>query len=208
MSDPVTPNRPESQSARGAGNAMSANRANTPRKLDSNRSPSGDVAKVWRIAMSVGLVVSLAINGFLIYTLLRLRDGFAGTLAAARNSLVLSDLSSIELNVEVDQEIPIDTTVSINQRVSVPIDIEYPLNTVVTTFIDLPVIGRQEITIPVETTIPINTTLDIPIDLDLPISLVYPLKLSVPVQVQLPSSLVDSLEDVLYDLDQSMQVIP
>jgi hypothetical protein len=90
----------------------------------------------------------------------------------------------------------------------VPLDFEYPLNTVINTYVDIPLLGRQDIAVPVETVIPINTMLDIPIQMDFPISVTYQLQTVIPVEVQLPPTLLDTFEGFIEQLNVALSFPP
>jgi hypothetical protein len=106
--------------------------------------------------------------------------------------------------VAVDQPIPIQADVPIDQVFVVPIDFVYPLETVVNTYVDIPVLGRQEITVPVETTIPINHTFEVPIQMTIPISVTYHLQTDIPVEVAVPPEVLQSLETLLAELSEGL----
>jgi hypothetical protein len=162
--------------------------------------------KLWRWILSVLVVVSLALNGFLIYSLLNFRRGLLSALAAARNSLVMMEDQPMVFSVTVDEEVPIQTTIPIEQTFVMPLQFDYPLDTVVNTQIDIPILGTQELAIPVQTVIPISYTLDIPIRTEVPISLTYRLQQEIPVEVVMPAEALGSLSDLIERLAEESQL--
>ena len=107
--------------------------------------------------------------------------------------------------VSVDQEIPFNTTIPISQTFTVPLNIQYPLSTVVNTYVNVPILGRQDIAIPIETIIPIQYTLDVPIQVDVPISLTYHLQTEIPVEVAIPPEIRAPLDEILRQIEDGLQ---
>jgi len=163
---------------------------------------------IWRVVISVLIAISLLLNVVLIVGLLRVREGLQSALTVAGNALALSTSEPLAFVVSVDQAIPIQTTVPIEQSFVVPIELDYPLETVVNTYIDIPLLGRQDIAVPVEMVIPISTTLEIPIQMEIPISVTYQLQTEIPVEVQLPPTLLDTLADLIEQLGAGLQFPP
>jgi hypothetical protein len=161
--------------------------------------------RIWRIAISVVTLLSLLANGLLIFTLLRMRRELYTSLLSARNTLALSASEPIAFDVTVDQPIPIRTDVSVDEVFDVPIAFAYPLETVVTTHINIPVLGRQEIAVPIETVIPIDHTLEVPIQMTVPISVTYQLQATIPVEVAWPPDLLEGLDALLLGLASGLQ---
>lgn len=162
----------------------------------------------WRVVISVLVAVSILLNVALIVGLLRVREGLQSALTAADNALVLSASEPLAFEVAVDQSIPIQTTVPIEQAFVVPLEFDYPLNTVVNTYVDIPLLGRQDIAVPVETVIPISTTLEIPVQMEIPISVTVQLQTEIPVEVQFPPTLLDALAGLIEQLDAGLKLPP
>ena len=169
------------------------------------RTSSGPWTRLWRVLFSLGVIASLALNALLITTLAGIRKGLLDTLASARNGLALAGNQALIIDVAVDQQIPIQAAVPVEQTIRVPFQLDYQLSTVVNTYVDLPVLGRQDLALPVEAVIPIETTLEVPIQATVPISLTYPLQLVIPVEIEIPSTLSDSVDDALQQLEQELR---
>lgn len=161
--------------------------------------------RIWQIAISVVALLSLLANGLLVLTLLRVRQGLSESLLVARNTLALSASEPIAFDVTVDQPIHIRTDVPIDEVFEVPIAFVYPLETVVTTYVNIPLLGRQEIAVPVETVIPIDHTLEAPIQMTVPISVTYQLQATIPVEVAWPPELLQGLDALLLRLISGLQ---
>ena len=119
---------------------------------------------------------------YFLLLLSRARNGLQDAIAIVRNTLAVLGEEPIELSVVVDKEIPINTSIPISETVTVPIDIDYPLSTIVNTSFNIPLLGRQEYLFPIDTIIPLHMNLDIPIQDTVQISLTYLLQIEVPVK--------------------------
>ena len=160
---------------------------------------------VWLVILTVLVTLSLALNGYLLVTLLNVRKAALGAVTTARNNLAVIGSEPFVTQVSVDQEIPFNTTIPISQTFTLPLNIQYPLSTVVNTYVNVPVLGRQNIAIPIETIIPIEYTLEVPIRVDVPISLTYHLQTDIPVEVAIPPEIRAPLDDVLRQIEDGLQ---
>lgn len=161
--------------------------------------------RIWRAVVTVFVAVSLLLNVVLIVGLLRARNGLLSALSVAENALTLSTSKPLIFEVAVDQEIPIETTIPVDQDFTVPLEFDYELNTVINTYVDIPLLGRQDIAVPVETMIPIRTTLEIPVTADVPISVTYQLQASIPVEVDFPPTVLNTFENFAEKLESSLR---
>jgi hypothetical protein len=160
----------------------------------------------WLVTLTVLVLLSLGLNCLLVFALFQARNGALEALATARNTLALLRNQPFVTDVMVDQKIPLNTTVPIDETVSVPLDIEYPLSTTVNTYIELPALGRQEISIPIEAVIPIQYTLEVPIQMQVPISMTYHLQTQIPVEVEIPPEVRTPLDQMLEQLERGLLV--
>ncbi|MGB0387106.1 MAG: hypothetical protein ACPGWR_20000 [Ardenticatenaceae bacterium] len=87
--------------------------------------------------------------------------------------------------VPIDQEVPIDTTVLINEEVSIPFNEVIPINTNVSVPIELPVLGKLDLDVPINTSVPINLDLKVPITQEMPIKTVVPVQTDFPITISL-----------------------
>ncbi len=163
-------------------------------------------SRAWMIILTVLVIGSLALNGALIYTLFVARGAALDSLAEMRSTVATISRQPLVMQVHVEQDVPLETVVPISRTMSVPLDFNYPLSTVVNTGFNVPLLGRQEVAIPIETIIPIQYTVDVPLQIEIPISLTYHLETDLPVQVQLPPELGSQMDQVLAQLEQSLQL--
>lgn len=161
--------------------------------------------RIWRVVVTTLVILSLALNIFLLLLLSQARNGLDDAIAVVRNTLAVMGEEPFEISVEVDKEIPINTSIPISQTVTVPINIDYPLSTIVNTSFNIPVLGRQEISFPIETVIPVHMNLDIPVQDTVHISITYPLQIQIPVKVGIPIEVRALLDESLQEIGESFK---
>lgn len=135
---------------------------------------------VWLVA-----IVSLALNIFIIYTLLQVRQQAGLAFSQAADSMGTIKDGSIKYVVNIDEEIPVVLDVPVKFTVKVPIQKTVPINTVVNVPIELPLLGTRTIAVPINTSISIDLSVDVPIDHTVPINSKIPVKFEVPIDLQI-----------------------
>lgn len=158
---------------------------------------------------------SLGLNLYLLQTLLDLRDraGQATGLVSevtSEASTVIGELktATITHTIEVDESIPLNLTVPIDEVLEVPIQTTVPINTTVSIPLRTP-IGTFPINVPIVTTIPINITAEVPIHLSVPVSGSVPINFDVPIEIKLADTplgaSLDRIEQFLIRLEQESE---
>lgn len=164
-----------------------------------------DLNKLWLLALSALVLFSLALNGFLLFSIERARDAALEAVAVARNQVATLSQEPLIVPIKVEQSIPISTVISIDQSFNIPLDFEYNLSTTVNTSVNIPLLGRQNISFPVDTVIPIQYTFQTPIRVDVPISLTYDLQTEIPVAMSIPPEIRASLDNVLAEIEAGLK---
>jgi len=162
-------------------------------------------ARIWLIVLTVLVFVSLAVNGYFFLIISNVRQDALDVIVNTRNNLATLSSEPIVIPITIDQEIPFSTSVPISETLVLPLDIDYPLSTVINTFVDVPILGRQDIALPIEAVIPIQYTLEVPIQVDVPISLTYHLQTEIPVAVAIPPEIRAPLDDALRQMEEGLQ---
>jgi len=157
--------------------------------------------RAWRLAISLLVLASLILNIHLVRTLLGVGQDLESARTAAREALASLVEEPVVVPIAVDEVIPVQTTLAFSDTLVVPFQIDYTLDTVVSTSINIPVLGRQSVSVPVYAVIPISETLAVPVQMDVPISVTYPLKVEFPVAVEIPAELTEDLVGYLDALD-------
>jgi hypothetical protein len=167
---------------------------------------------LWLIALT-----SLLLNLALISVLLNYRSQLQAGATSLTNALDAVDLNDIELEVIIDETIPISltipfsdsfsvpiretipvaTTILFEDLIEVPIDAVIPIDTDFVVQVDIPLVGRTGIPIPIVTTIPVSLTVEVPIsrlipietDIEVDFLVEVPIESEIPVNTQLPVQL-------------------
>lgn len=162
-------------------------------------------ARIWLVVLTILVLASLALNVYFFLIITGFRQGALDMVANARTELATFGNEPIVVQVQVDQEIPFNTAIPISETFVLPLDINYPLSTVVNTYFNLPVLGRQDLAIPIEAVLPIQYTLEVPIQVEVPISLTYRLQTEVPVEIAIPPEIRLSLDEALRQVEEGLQ---
>ncbi len=175
-----------------------------------------------------GLVLaSLALNWYLISQLLAVRNQALNTIQTvkpmAQNALQQADEelasfqnSTLEFNVTIDQELPINVEIPFNESIEIPIDVTIPINQQIETTVmmdpfqaglEIPV----DINVPVDVEVPINMVFPVEIDCTIPISTNVPINLNVPININVADTdltqYIQQLREGLASLNESLDEI-
>jgi len=165
-----------------------------------------DYYLLWLVALS-----SLAINVFLIRSLLIVRYQAGEAASQAAQAVAKLRVSSIDHTLLVEQDVTISVVVPISTTVTVPINTVIPLNTQVTVPLQTP-FGEIPVTLPVEASIPVNLLTTVPVTASVPIETVVPVALDIPVHIVISDTLfgrsLKSSEDYLKQLAITLQTNP
>lgn len=90
--------------------------------------------------------------------------------------------------VPISTTIPVSTSILFEDTVTVPINTTIPINRDIIVAVDIPVIGRVDLPIPIIANIPVNLSVDVEISREIPIQTDIPVDLmvDVPVQSEIP----------------------
>lgn len=98
----------------------------------------------------------------------------------------------------IDQELPINVKVPINESVVIPINTSVRIKEDFRIPIDTG-FGKLELPVPVDVNIPISTTVPITFNQEIAISTTFPLKLTVPIQLDMSSTQLSGYLDRIHD---------
>jgi hypothetical protein len=148
------------------------------------------------------VIISLALNAFIIYELLQVRQQAGVALSQAAASIGALKNSSIDYTVPIDQQIAVAMDVPVKFTVDVPIQQDLAINTTVDIPLDIPLLGTRTITVPINTTVPINLSVKIPVDKSFPVNGMIPVKFDVPINLKLSTT---TFGDALGQLQAALQ---
>jgi hypothetical protein len=135
---------------------------------------------LWAIA-----IASLALNLFVIKTLLDVRSQAGVAFGQAAGAIGTIKDGTIEYTARIEATVPVALDVPVKFDVEVPIRETIAIDTTVSVPIDFPIVGRRIINLPISTEIPIDITVRVPVDETLPINAEIPVDLSVPFRLRI-----------------------
>jgi hypothetical protein len=169
--------------------------------------------KITFIILFVLVFLSLALNLYLIYTFLNLRRQALQVAREVRpvvqESLALADAeleafqqSTMDFNIKIDEELPVQVAIPISETLEIPLQMNFPISETIetTVMIDPFEAGLEipvDIAVPVDLEIPINMVVPVPISRTIPLSTSVPVNLDLPITINVSETpLVEYIEDV------------
>ena len=167
------------------------------------------------ILLAMLTLCSLALNGVTIFALLQARQigldasqTALDTVTDARAMVTSIGEDTFTYTFEVQQEIPISTSVPFDEEVTVPIHTTVPISTVVMIPIDAGLLGTFDVDVPIRAAIPVNVEVVVPISQTVSIATTVPLDVDVPIAIPLAETplvgYLDELDAVLAQLEQAV----
>ena len=141
-------------------------------------------------------LLSLALNGVVIFGLLRAQEIALTTVARAHTIVTGIGDDTFSYTFEVRQEIPIEASIPFNEQITVPIKTSIPINTTVVVPIDLGVTS-YDLEVPIRTIFPVDLEFTVPVSKTVDIVTTVPLNVDVPIEIPVADTpLVGYLEDL------------
>lgn len=134
-------------------------------------------------AVAILALVSLAVNVALVTRLLAIRTAIAGTLEEASRSL--DDLGGQGLAFEfpISQTVSFEGDVPFKQEMTFPFKGNIPIDTTISVPMDMGLLGRQVINVPVKTTVPVDITVPVRVDQTFHVKTQVPVRMKVPIRI-------------------------
>lgn len=164
------------------------------------------------ILLTMLTLLSLTFNGVVIFALLRARQTILIAVKDARDVVNAIGDDTVSFTVEVEQEIPVTTSVPFNQEVDVPINTTIPIDTTVIVPINAGILGTIDIEVPIRTIVPLNLEIAVPINETVNVNTTVPLELDVPVEISISdtplSGYLEELDEALARLEDKLMELP
>jgi hypothetical protein len=165
--------------------------------------------KVSVFVLFILVFLSLSLNMYLIWQLLRIQrqareviPRVQETLSQAATDVETFRKSKIELEIEIDQEFPVNVEIPIKETIEVPIQVTIPIKEEFDTTVvmdpfksglEVPV----DVTVPVDVEVPIDVVVPVTIDRTIPISTMIPLNTNFPITIDInKTNLAGSIEQL------------
>lgn len=148
------------------------------------------------IALALLTLLSLALNGIVIFAFLQLRQAAHHIVTDARALVAEMADDTFSYTIEVEREIPVSTEIPFSETFSVPINTVIPIDTRVVVPVDLGFM-TYSLTVPIETVFPVDMEITVPVSQVVDVTTVVPLDVEIPIEVAIADTpLADYLSDV------------
>jgi hypothetical protein len=134
-------------------------------------------------AVATLALVSLAVNVVLVTRLLAIRTAVAGALDDASRSLDSLAGEGIGFEFPVSQTVPFEGNVPFKQEFAFPFKGNIPIDTTISVPLDMGLLGRQVINVPVKTTVPVDITVPVRVDETFHVKTQVPVRMNVPIRI-------------------------
>ena len=154
------------------------------------------------IVLALLTVLSLALNGVVIYALLRFARIGADTLGTARTLLADVGDETFAYDFEINDEFPFRTTVPVNDEFTVPFNSTIPINTTVTVPLNLG-FTTYNLKVPINTVFPMDMEFTVPVSMTMDVDVTVPIEMVVPVEIPVGETpLVGYIEQADAELEE------
>lgn len=160
--------------------------------------------RIYPLALIVLLILtclSLALNGVVIFILVRMRETAVSSMRDARRALDQIGEETVSYTVELDEEVPVEASFPFSHQVDVPINTTLPIDTSVVVPIDAGILGTIDVDVPIRTVIPVDIDVEVSINKTVDIATTVPVQFEVPVAVPISDT---ELADHLEALDEAL----
>jgi hypothetical protein len=134
----------------------------------------------------VSLVVSVAscaLSGYLVYSLLAVRQLALEGVESALSALNGLEGKGFHYDYRFNKSIPIQADIPIQQDIVFPFEGDFPINTTVEVPIDAGVLGTIVVEVPINTSFYVSTAVPIKVDQTFSVSTTIPVDMTIPIDV-------------------------
>jgi hypothetical protein len=135
------------------------------------------------VAVAALALVSLAINVVLVTRLLAIRNEVAAALSDASRSLDNLSGQGFAFDFPISQTVNFEGDVPFKQDIAFPFKSNIPIDTTISVPVELGLLGRQIINVPVKTTVPVDITVPVHVEQTFHVKTQVPVKMNVPVRI-------------------------
>jgi hypothetical protein len=137
-----------------------------------------------------------------------MRDVALEEVVEARALVASIRRTTLSHTVEINETIPVKTSVPFEEQVLVPVNTTIPINTTVIVPIDAGPLGTFDIDIPIRAAIPVNLEVAVPIKETIEIDTTIPVDLEIPIEIAISeTSLAEPLDERDEALDRIEQLL-
>jgi len=159
------------------------------------------------ILLAVLTLISLALNGAVIFGLLEARETALSTVAGTRAIVADVGDETFSYTFKLNQEIPIAASVPFSEEITVPVKMTIPISTTVVVPIDLR-FTSYNLQVPIRTLIPVDVEFTVPISKTIDVATMVPLDLDVPIEIPIADTplagYLEGLDEDLAKLEEKL----
>ena len=134
-------------------------------------------------AVTTLALVSLALNVLLITRLMAARNQVAAMLDEASRSLDNLSGAGLSFDYSISQTVPFEGDVPFKQDINFPFKGNIPIDTTISVPVDMGLLGKQVINVPVKTTVPVDITIPVHVEQTFHVKTEVPVKMNVPIRI-------------------------
>lgn len=146
------------------------------------RQPSRALTVVMGLCLFVSLL-SLALSGFLLYSLLSVRLTVVGALDAAISTLDKLGGDGFHYQYRLQRAIPFSAEIPFEQELVIPFEGTFPINTTVEVPINTGLLGTIVVEVPIDTSIYVSTSVPVRVEETFHVSTTIPISMTVPIDI-------------------------
>lgn len=128
-------------------------------------------------------LLSLAVSGFLLFSLLKARQTFHQGLDTAVQAIDSFGGVGFQYEYRFERMIPVSAEIPIEQEMVFPFEGAIPIDTTVQVPINAAILGTFNIEIPIKTTVYVDTSIPVKVDQTFEISTTIPISMTFPIDI-------------------------
>ena len=129
-------------------------------------------------------LLSLALSGFLFFSLLKVRQTFNDGLETAIQAIDSFEGEGFQYDYRFERMIPVSASIPIEQELAFPFEGEIPINTTVQVPIDAGILGTFNVSIPINTSVYVDTSVPVKVEQRFEVSTTIPVSMTIPIDIQ------------------------
>lgn len=152
-------------------------------------------------------LLSLALSGFLLFSLLRVRQTLSEGLDTAIEAIDSFEGEGFQYEYRFERTVPVSASIPIEQDLAFPFKGDIPINTTVKVPIDAGILGTFNVEVPINTSVTIDTVVPVKVNQKFVVSTTIPISMTIPIDVRPDDpaiqELLNQLRKWLIQLQQS-----
>lgn len=138
-------------------------------------------------------LLSLALSGFLFFSLLEVRQTFHEGLDTAIQAVDSFEGEGFQYEYRFERMIPVSASIPIEQDLAFPFRGDIPINTTVQVPIDAGILGTFNVEIPINTSVYVDTVVPVKVEQRFEVSTTVPVSMTIPIDIQPDDPAIEGL---------------